>query len=132
MIAHSHDGMGQPRARRPVGSPPRARNVRLVSPLCPFSLCCLPQALLQSMLPPGATNVTYKNPAGFTSVQATRPSLLKIKAQFNPPDVVLGSLHQVFKTITKLLQNVLHSASGFTRWMDGTCRIVPDQILSRK
>jgi dynein heavy chain, axonemal len=56
-----------------------------------------------------------------------RPALLNIKAQFNPPEVVLGTLMQVFKTLTKLLQNVLHSANQFQRWMDGTCRLIPKQ-----
>lgn len=44
--------------------------------------------------------------------------------QFNAPDVVLSTLHNVFKTITKLLQNVLASAHSFIRWMSGTCRII--------
>ena len=51
-----------------------------------------------------------------------RPPLLKIKADFNPPDVVVGALHSVFKLITKLLQNVPQSANSFIRWMEGTRR----------
>ncbi|KAF4667709.1 Dynein heavy chain 10, axonemal [Perkinsus chesapeaki] len=56
-----------------------------------------------------------------------RPPLIKIRAEFNPPEVVVGSLHGVFKLLTKLLQNVLHSAGSFVRWMDGTCLMVPTQ-----
>ncbi|KAF4659064.1 Dynein heavy chain 10, axonemal [Perkinsus olseni] len=56
-----------------------------------------------------------------------RPPLIKIRSEFNPPEVVVGSLHGVFKLITKLLQNVLHSSAAFVRWMDGTCLLVPTQ-----
>jgi dynein heavy chain len=55
-----------------------------------------------------------------------RPPLLKIKADFNPPDVVVSALQSVFKLISKVLENILHSARSFTRWMHGTCRLVPE------
>ncbi|CAD7925016.1 unnamed protein product [Amoebophrya sp. A120] len=82
------------------------------------------QGVMQNLLAPGATDTSYTNPVGKMEAPA-KSVLLKIKAQFNAPDVVLSTLHQVFKTITKLLQNVLQSAHFFVRWMEGTCRLVP-------
>ncbi|KAF4706069.1 Dynein heavy chain 10, axonemal, partial [Perkinsus olseni] len=61
------------------------------------------------------------------AASSERPPLIKIRSEFNPPEVVVGSLHGVFKLITKLLQNVLHSSAAFVRWMDGTCLLVPTQ-----
>ncbi|CAD7947894.1 unnamed protein product [Amoebophrya sp. A25] len=81
-------------------------------------------SVMHHMLPPGATDTSFSAPVGPVEPVAKGP-LLRIKAQFNAPDVVLSALHQVFKTITKLLQNVLQSAHFFVRWMEGTCRLVP-------
>lgn len=82
------------------------------------------QDIFPLLFPPQSTPTTFCTPGGLPPPLKRQP-LLKIKAQFNPPDVVLTTLHSVFKTITKLLQNILLSASGFTRWMEGTCRLVP-------
>jgi hypothetical protein len=46
-----------------------------------------------------------------------RPPLLRIRADFNPPDVVVGALQSVFKLISKVLENILYSARNFVRWM---------------
>jgi dynein heavy chain len=56
-----------------------------------------------------------------------RPPLLKIKADFNGSEVVDNGLQSVFRLISKLLQNTIHSANHFIRWMEGTCRLVPPQ-----
>jgi hypothetical protein len=52
---------------------------------------------------------------------------MRIKADFNPPDVVTSTIHSVFKMITKLLQNVLQSSNSFIRWLDNSCTLTPSQ-----
>ncbi|OXB71689.1 UNVERIFIED_CONTAM: hypothetical protein H355_014893 [Colinus virginianus] len=56
------------------------------------------------------------------------PPLITVAADFNQAEVIVhGSTQSIFKTISKLMQNILSSASHFVRWMDGTCRCVPTQ-----
>eukprot|EP00397_Hematodinium_sp_SG-2012_P000029 GEMP01000029.1.p1 GENE.GEMP01000029.1~~GEMP01000029.1.p1 ORF type:complete len:4546 (+),score=1158.20 GEMP01000029.1:32-13639(+) len=62
--------------------------------------------------------------------KSKRPPLMRIKADFNPPDAVVGALHGVFKMITKLLQNILQTANHFIRWLDGSCILVPPQTTT--
>jgi dynein heavy chain len=63
----------------------------------------------------------------FSASEKRRPPLLKVRADCNGPDIDDNGLQSVFRLISKLLKNTIHSASSFVRWMDGTCKIVPPQ-----
>ncbi|PHJ24428.1 dynein heavy chain family protein, partial [Cystoisospora suis] len=57
------------------------------------------------------------------------PPLITVSADFNQSEVVVhGSTQAIFKIISRLMQNILYSASRFVRWMNGTCKCVPPQL----
>ncbi|PFH33986.1 dynein heavy chain family protein [Besnoitia besnoiti] len=56
------------------------------------------------------------------------PPLIAVSADFNQAEVVIhGSTQAIFKIISRLMQNILYSATRFSRWMNGTCKRVPPQ-----
>ncbi|KFG65744.1 dynein heavy chain family protein, partial [Toxoplasma gondii RUB] len=57
------------------------------------------------------------------------PPLITVSADFNQAEVVVhGSTQAIFKIISRLMQNILYSATRFVRWMNGTCKCVPSQL----
>ncbi|CDJ47273.1 Axonemal 1-beta dynein heavy chain dynein heavy chain, related [Eimeria brunetti] len=58
------------------------------------------------------------------------PPVLRVSTELNEKEVTIhGSTHSIFKTISRLMQNIIASAMSFSRWMHGTCKCVPVQQL---
>ncbi|CDI85908.1 hypothetical protein EPH_0064790 [Eimeria praecox] len=58
------------------------------------------------------------------------PPVLRVSTELNEKEVVIhGSTHSIFKTISRLMQNIIASSMNFSRWMHGTCKCVPIQQL---
>lgn len=51
------------------------------------------------------------------------PPLIRVTTELHEKEVVIhGSTHTIFKTISKLMQNIISSSTNFARWMNGTCK----------
>ncbi|KAL8426027.1 hypothetical protein Efla_001945 [Eimeria flavescens] len=58
------------------------------------------------------------------------PALIRVTTELNEKEVIIrGSTQAIFKTISKLMQNIIASSMSFLRWMHGTCKCVPTNQL---
>jgi dynein heavy chain, axonemal len=77
------------------------------------------EALLNAVAPPAGSGVApYR-----------RSPLCRIRASYAAPDFVLSpDLNFITKSLRRAVHNLIKSAQGFTRWMDGTCLEVEVQV----
>ncbi|KAL8274185.1 hypothetical protein Esti_001870 [Eimeria stiedai] len=58
------------------------------------------------------------------------PAIIRVTTELNEKEVIIhGSTQAIFKTISKLMQNIIASSMSFSRWMNGTCKCVPTDQL---
>ncbi|CAM9101409.1 unnamed protein product [Chrysoparadoxa australica] len=62
-----------------------------------------------------------------------RPPLCSIRASLNGQDLVVSpAVNDIYKYLTKSVRNFVESAKVFPRWLHGTCKETPPQIISEE